>query len=345
MTENKRLFQYLLLGFLLLSVSGCYGQIKPVRSSKAVVGYVSQAYKKLAYLPPPKVPIIVSVYNFRDQTGQFKSRDVFTNSTSVTQGATSMLIKALRDAGGGGWFKVLEREGLNNLLNERKIIRQTRKQYVREGGTATPTLPPLFFSGVLLEGGVIAYESNLLTGGIGAEYFGAGGSVEFQRDSVTIYLRLVSVKTGEILETVNTRKTIFSLKVNAGITRFISFNRLLEAEVGFTTNEPPQMAVLEAIETAVYSLIMEGINDELWSFKNPKRTRRLLRQYFKEKQGRVIVKLGKDGKFRAVKSLKKKRVKKRTLKRIKVTKRQKDSKGTKRERAVISKKRGRPQGS
>ncbi|MFQ5716252.1 MAG: CsgG/HfaB family protein, partial [Nitrospinales bacterium] len=280
-----------------------------------------------------------------DQTGQFKARDVFTNSTSVTQGATSMLIKALRDVGGGEWFKVLEREGLNNLLNERKIIRQTRKQYIREGGNAAATLPPLLFSGVLLEGGVIAYESNLLTGGVGAEYFGAGGSAEFQRDAVTIYLRMVSVKTGEILETVNARKTIFSLKVDAGITRFISFNRLLEAEVGFTTNEPPQMAVLEAIETAVYSLIMEGINDGLWSFKNPKWTRQLLRQYFKEKQGRVIVKLDKDGKFRAVKSLKKKRRKKKTLRRIKVTKRQKDSKRIKRERAALSKKQGRPKGS
>ena len=49
-----------------------------------------------------------------------------------------------------------------------------------------------------MDGGVIAYETNLLTGGLGARYLGIGGSTEFRRDTVTIYLRAISVKNGEI---------------------------------------------------------------------------------------------------------------------------------------------------
>ena len=54
-----------------------------------------------------------------------------------------MLIKALQDAGRGKWFTVVEREGLSDLLNERKIIRQTRKEY---GGARIERLPPLLGS-------------------------------------------------------------------------------------------------------------------------------------------------------------------------------------------------------
>ncbi len=42
--------------------------------------------------------------------------------------------------------------------------------------------------------------------------------------------------------------------------KFIEFKKLLEAEVGYTTNEPAQLCVLSAIEAAVGHLLAQGSN-------------------------------------------------------------------------------------
>jgi len=303
-------------------VWGCSARIQPIKSSKAQLEYKTQIYKELVSLPPPKEPIILVVYKFRDQTGQYKPGTGTTGwSTAVTQGATSMLIKALQDAGAGKWFTVLERESLPNLLNERKIIRQTRKQYdnsAKKNGTknGNHALPPLLFAPILLEGGIIAYESNLLTGGLGARYLGIGGSTEYSRDTVTIYLRAVSVKTGRVIKSVNTSKTIFSFSLNGAAFKFIGFQGLLEAEAGFTTNEPPQMAVLEAIEKAVYSMVIEGVIEGLWSFQDPVQGRRFVKRYLKEKYAPVFANFDENGKLKSISSnVKKKRLPKRRTRR------------------------------
>ena len=76
--------------------------------------------RDLLALPPPKGKIAVAVYGIRDQTGQYKPAPDSSFSTAVTQGASSMLIRALQDS---GWFIPVERENLQNLLTERKIVR------------------------------------------------------------------------------------------------------------------------------------------------------------------------------------------------------------------------------
>ncbi len=127
-------------------------------------------------LPEPKEPVVVAVYKFRDQTGQYKPSDIGANwSTAVTQGATSILLESLEES---GWFIPIEREGLSNLLNERKIIRSSRANYTAQDQDQDQNqlLPPLLFAGIILEGGIISYETNVLTGGAGLRYFGAGGS-------------------------------------------------------------------------------------------------------------------------------------------------------------------------
>lgn len=250
-------------------LSGCTTYVEPVRSTEAELPYKTQIIDELRNLPSPQNKIIVSVYKYKDQSGQYKSGGSTTSySTAITQGATSMLVKALQDAGDNSWFKVLERESLANLINERKIIRNTRKQYLGDKANVNSALPPLLYAPIILEGGIVSYESNLITGGMGARYLGIGGATEFQRDAVTVYLRAVSVKTGEVLVSVNTSKTIFSVKVDAGVFKFVNFKELLEVETGFSSNEPPQMAVLEAIEKAVHNLILEGAIKGIWAFKN-----------------------------------------------------------------------------
>lgn len=271
------------LAIVLLSslIASCSSSLQPITSSKASLGYVTQITQALRDLPAPKEKMVVTVYKFKDQTGQYKDESPsMTYSSAVTQGATAMLIKALTEAGNGTWFTVLERESISNLLNERKIIQQTRQQYA---GSANTDLTPLLYSPLIYEGGVIAYQSNSLTGGIGARYLGIGGSTDFQRDFVSIYLRLVSVKNGQILQSVDTAKTIFSFKVDAAAFKFVALKDLLEVEAGFTSNEPSQMAVLEAIEKAVYASVLEGTMNGLWQFKDPNKARLILTEYKEEK--------------------------------------------------------------
>jgi curli production assembly/transport component CsgG len=256
----------LLLAFLLTSCGAYFNQ--PTGVQKAVYGENTPATAGLLKLPKPKEQIVVGVYKFKDQTGQYKDTELgSTFSTAVTQGATSILIKALGDS---KWFIPIERENLGNLLNERNIIRSTRQEYSATDNPKDAQLTPLLFAGVLLEGGIISYDSNIITGGFGARYFGTGASVRYRQDRVSIYLRLVSTSNGKILNTVYVSKTILSQSVDASLFKYVNVKRLLEVETGFTRNEPIQLAVTEAIEKAVEGLVVDGINDKLWEVDVPK---------------------------------------------------------------------------
>lgn len=270
--------------------------IKSAREpSRATLASTTVVHKDLVSLPAPEKKIVVSVYTFEDRTGQYKySPNVTTYSRAVTQGADSILIKALEDS---GWFICVEREGLNRLLKEREIINEARKKHKNSEGESLPPLPPLLYGSILLEGGIISYDTNIITGGFGARYFGLGGDIQYRKDRVTIYLRAVSVESGKILKSVSTTKTILSKEVRLGIFRYVSLKKLLEAETGLTTNEPPQMCVLEAIEKAVLSLIIEGVLDEIWALKNPEDIKSpVIQGYLEEKKGaEKLVQFNKEG--------------------------------------------------
>ncbi|MCO7245847.1 CsgG/HfaB family protein [Halomonas sp. Mc5H-6] len=243
-------------------LSGCAGMVansENLEGTEATLTPRGATYQDLVSLPNPAGKIFVSVYDFRDQTGQYRPAPASTFSTAVTQGAAAMLTGALADS---GWFIPLERVGLQNLLTERRII---RAEFERFG--QPDTLPSLRAASVMLEGGIIAYESNIRTGGAGAEYFGIGASGQYQVDQVTVNLRAVEISTGEVLANVTTTKTIYSKELRAGVYRFIDFRRLLEAEVGITTNEPVQMAVMAAIESAVIHLVARGVENRLWNLE------------------------------------------------------------------------------
>ncbi|RFN59962.1 CsgG/HfaB family protein [Marixanthomonas ophiurae] len=274
----------ILIGCSLMILMSCGGYFnQPVGPQKARIGEISSQTKRLEALPEPAEPIIVGVYNFKDQTGQYKSIEAgSTFSTAITQGATTILTKALEDS---KWFRPIERENLSNLLNERNIIETTRKQYADPTNKAPQRLNPLLFAGILLEGGVVSYDTNLLTGGAGARYFGVGGSTQYRQDRITVYLRAISTGSGEVLKTVYVSKTILSQAVDVGIFRYVNFKRLLEAETGFTKNEPTQLAVQAAIEKAVEMLIIEGVQDKLWSTKEgAEKNKELVESYLLDKE-------------------------------------------------------------
>lgn len=253
------------------------------QTTRASLGAPAPGNADLVNLPEPHNKVVAAVYKFRDQTGQYKpSANGASWSTAVTQGTTTILLKSLEES---GWFTPIERENLGNLLNERKIIRSTRAEAEAITKKPEPNLPGLLFAGIILEGGIISYDANVITGGAGLRYFGAGGSGQYREDKVTVYLRAISTSTGEILKTVYTSKTILSQAVDIGIFRYVKFKRLLEAETGFTYNEPSEMAVKEAIDKAVQSLIIEGVHAGYWKLKNKDDIdSRLFREYEQEKE-------------------------------------------------------------
>ena len=241
---------------------------------------------RLVALPSPGQRVAIAVYNFTDQTGQFKpSESIQTLSRAVTQGATSILVKTLQDTGNRQWFTVIERERLDNVLRERAVIREMRASYLGEKALNPQALPPLLFAGILLEGGIIGYDSNTKTGGSGARFLGIGAMTQYREDTVTIYLRAVSTKTGEVLNSVSVRKNIQSVGIGGNAFKFVAFKDLLEIDAGITYNEPDQLALTQAIEKAVHSLIVEGALQDLWCFRTDAATSAgLVSEYLAERE-------------------------------------------------------------
>ncbi len=218
-------------------------------------------------LPPPKRKLDVAVYSFPDLTGQNKQGENFAEfSRAVTQGGAAILSDELTKAGRSRWFDVVERAELTSLLQERQIIQNTRQAAL--GGKA-PGMPPLRFAGIILDGGIIGYDTNESTGGAGARYLGIGGNANYRRDMVTVTLRAVSVQTGRVLSSVTTTQTLYSVALQGGTFKFVKVDALLEIEAGVTRNQPSSLAVREAIQMAVYALIMDGAKKGAWQFADP----------------------------------------------------------------------------
>ena len=258
----------LLLGLIL---TGCQtGKEIEIYKGKAPFIEGTSTRDRLVAIPKldgqPKITI--AVYRFTDQTGQRKPSTKFSQlSTAVTQGGSMFVVKALKSVSDGDWFQVLEREGLDNLIKERQLIRSTRTEYDGESQVGN-ILKPLVFAGLLVEGGIVGYDSNIQSGGMGARYLGIGLSEQYRVDQVTISLRLVSVQSGEILITTNVTKTIASHSKGGDVFTFLDMNtKALELESGVAVNEPVTYAIRNAIEFAVLELIYEGKEKGYWEFK------------------------------------------------------------------------------
>ena len=213
---------------------------------------------------------VVAIYagSFTDQTGQRRSNSSYaTFSSAVTQAPDAYLIRALKHAGSnhGGFFEVVERVGLDNVTKERQIIRSARQENKNK-----QKLPDLLFAGLIMQGGVISYESNVKSGGVGARYLGIGMSKQYKQDTVTISLRTVSVSTGKVLLEVLVTKTILSASIDQDVFRFITDStELVEIENGLVRNESINIALQTAIETAVLQTIKEGITNGYWKINKP----------------------------------------------------------------------------
>ena len=264
--------EYLAIALLSCLVGACSTQ--NTKAMKGEMPFVESTPTKelLRQMPPPintptdgdgnPVKITIAVYDFPDETGQRKQVGL---STAVSQGADVWVIQALMAAGHGDWFSVVERANLDNLTKERQLIRNTRELY--DGSQATDALSPMLFAGLILEGGIVGYDTNITSGGAGARFLGLGANDQYRTDQVTVTLRLVAVQTGEILMSVSSTKTIASTSNGADVFRFLDLGtRALEIESGNAANEPINYAIRTAIEYAVLQMLYEGKECGLWDW-------------------------------------------------------------------------------
>ena len=264
------------LSVLLLSSCSIFDQYEDTYeqrySSNNLVSIQDLQSKKLKNVIIPEVSPVVAVYPtaFTDQTGQRKSNSEFALfSTAITQQPNALLIRALKHAGNGKFFRVVERVGLDNLTKERQLIRSAREQFATEE-EKKKQLAPLLFAGILMEGAVISYEANLESGGVGARYLGIGNSVQYREDNITVSLRMVSVATGEVLLEVLSQKTIFSYGKSEDVFRFIEAGtELVEIELGNARNESSTIALMKAIEGGVLEIVKQGYNKKYWVYNTP----------------------------------------------------------------------------
>lgn len=248
---------------LLFFLAGC-ALPPPTSLPTSMESQIQKEFDTIGEIDGP--PVVVAVYSYLDKTGQRKpSENVAHLSTAVTQGAESWVIKALQDVGKGKWFRVVERVGLDNLIKERQLIRTAREAFE---GERAKDLKPLLFAGVIIEGGIISYDSNISSGGIGARYLGVGFATQYRQDVVTVFLRMVSVQTGEILISTAVQKTILSVRTQADVFKFVDMGtKAVETEVGLAVNEPTNYAVKAAIEQSVVEMIKEGEKKGIWKRK------------------------------------------------------------------------------
>jgi curli production assembly/transport component CsgG len=271
---------------IILSVvilSGCAVSQKMGAEYKPEVA-ANKLQKEFDTLPAPDgKKVTVAVYGFADKTGQRKpTPGIASLSTAVTQGGEVFLIKALQDVGRGQWFDVVERVNIDALTKERTIIRQMREAY--EGKDAKP-LMPLMFAGIIMDGGIIGYDSGSESGGAAYRFLGIGPQTQYSKDTVTVSLRAVSVNTGKVLAAITVTKIVYSTADSVAVLKYIDNKNIIggvfgnannvnsltgsvfEFESGLTINEPGTLAVKATVEAAVVELIKEGEKKGVWDFK------------------------------------------------------------------------------
>ena len=241
-----------------LFITGCF----PVPDLMTAPPTVDQqsVFETLSSLPPSKgEPLVVGVYSFLDQSGQrlVSDRGSSNLSTALPQGLSSILVQELQRAGNGKLYRVVERENVDALLTERRIVVASLPE--EQGSQLTPLLLP----GIILTGGAVSYDRSVTQDLRGLGFRSVNGVKEVAIDQVGVILRAVSVKNGEVLASVHAQKSVMSAR--RGISGlYILIDGVLALELGGSANEPVSQAVRLAIAAAVLELTHEGIKKGWW---------------------------------------------------------------------------------
>lgn len=265
------------LAAMILILTGCRG-LGPVGRQEPSPPRATPVEQWLSELPSAETPIFAAVYGLPDQTGQLRTsgESVQNYSRAVSQGGEALLLRGLRKVAGGSFFRVLDRGSLERVITERRIIREAKTS----AGETADVLPPLFLAGVVIDGAIVGYDSNISTSGLGARFQNIGGFVEQRRDVVTVALKATSTRTGEVLHAVLAEKTVWSVSSQGSVFRFLdNSDNLLELEGGATANEPGLVALQQAVDLGIYLLAVEGASLGLWKFRDEAATAAVIADY------------------------------------------------------------------
>jgi curli production assembly/transport component CsgG len=250
----------LLSGGLLLSIvlSGC-SDLNSEPITDALLENVSVLAQNTDLEVPISPRIIVGVYQFTDQTGQRAVLDRQTSemSSAIPQGLSSMLVQELLTSGDGKWFRVVERETITAILNERQVVVAALGPDVEE------PLQSLLLPGILITGGAVSYDRKVSQRFAGIGFASVNAQNEIYSDKVTVVLRAVSVQTGEVLESVYVSKEVLSQMNSINVLKIVN-NSTLAIEAGMVSNEPVSVAVRTAISAAVRELFIRGLARGWW---------------------------------------------------------------------------------
>lgn len=172
---------------LAITLAGCS---MPELQTKPPMVDQKSLFETLSVLPPSEgKPLVVGVYSFLDQTGQrsFSGNGGSSMSTVLPQGLSSILVQELQRTGDGSRYRVVERENVEALLTEVRIVVASLPE--DQGSQLTPLLLP----GIILTGGAVSYDRSVTQDLRGLGFRSVNGMNEVVTDQVGVILRAVSV--------------------------------------------------------------------------------------------------------------------------------------------------------
>jgi curli biogenesis system outer membrane secretion channel CsgG len=205
----------------------------------------------------------VAVAQFDDLTG---ARIEGGTSTAVAASGRILTEYILMGANVKGAYRVLDRAGLANLLNERRLADQINASNEADVISASPAavrdqlpgripplvdIDPLGVSDYLIYGAVVGYDRRLIDNGGGFGIAGVRMRNRTSRDQVSVIVQLVDVRTGEIIATGFDAQFIDSSSVAGDIFALLRTDRLLEFEQANLVNDPATLALFLAIDAAL----------------------------------------------------------------------------------------------
>ena len=191
----------------------------------------SRVAPKLSQLPRPNPENvkIVTVYRFENKTK-------FVYGSELSNGMTDQLITALVKT---RHFRVVERAMLDDLMAEKQL-----QQSGAASGQAATT--KLLGAQLIFAGSVTELDE---TGGgqLGIARWGGALAISTKTAQVGLDLRVIDAATGEILDSIDVRRTVRKSGISAGHRWGIGGS--------FSISNAMDLAVRECLDEAVYQLV------------------------------------------------------------------------------------------
>jgi len=197
----------------------------------------------------------ITIDQIPDKSGKVNSAEGY----KMTQGVESMAITALTKIDA---IQVVERSNIRSFNIETSLMKNKRigdnRQYTLANGKKISYQPMLagkiHGANYYITGAITEVNYNLYSGGQVLNVSGLEVGSKTVRMSVALDLRIVDVKTLEVIDSVSLQKQFIGKRTKAGLYRFID-KELTNFDGGSSTDEPLQMGVRSLVERGVAHLV------------------------------------------------------------------------------------------